>query len=151
MVGRLSHWSNEPQTTLTVLPVSTSYTQPLIVTLSGTNLVFLRYCTSAFTASVNSGNARKSNPRDFNSAVASDLYLSVRLRDHFQKQYPRFFSTKLWASSFLNVSMPHPVCLTSTISSVPSNCSEMMMLLSASCADAPAYAASVQFFCFLSS
>ena len=46
--------------------------------LSGTNLVPLRYCTSSFTASSNFGNGRKSNPRDFNSAVASDLRLSVQ-------------------------------------------------------------------------
>lgn len=52
--------------------------------------------------------------------------------------YPRFSATSLYASSFWNVSIPHPVCFTSTISCVPRSCCEMMMLRRASEAEAPA-------------
>src|SRR5271170_6707745 len=65
-------------TTCLVFPVSHSYTQPLIVTLSGTSFVPFRYLTSSSTAASSSGKGKKSNLDDFSSCAASA---------------PRFFST----------------------------------------------------------
>lgn len=52
--------------------------------------------------------------------------------------YPRVFATRPYAASFVKVSIPQPVCLTSRISTVPRSCSEMTMLRRASTAEAPA-------------
>jgi len=131
--------------TLRVLPVSTSYIHPLTVTLSGTSFVSPRYFTSSFTACSNSAKGRKSSPRALSSAAASGLrvvqisFLVAITRITENPPYPRFFSTKPYASSLSNVNMPQPVCLTRTISCVPRSCSEMTMLRNATCAEAPAY------------
>lgn len=127
------------------MPVSTSYIQPLIGTESGINLLDFKNVMSSLTLLSSSGKAKKSNLRDFSSASASGLVrgLATVSEDNSSledgRAHPRFFATRPYASSFLKVSMPQPVCLTSKISLVPSSCSEMMMLRRASTADAPAY------------
>jgi len=55
------------------------------------------------------------------------------------KTNPRLFFTTSTASLCSNVSIPHPVCLTSTISFVASSCWLMTMERSASAAEPPAY------------
>lgn len=60
-----------------VLPVSTSYTHPLITTESGTSLDCLRNSTSASTALSKSANARKSNSFCLSSSTADCLDAEV--------------------------------------------------------------------------
>ena len=102
-------------------PVSTSYTHPLTVTLSGTALLRCTYATSSLTASSRSGNGRKSKPPSASLPSA-----------------PRFASTTLYASSFRKVNMPQPVCLITNSSVMPRSCSEMTMERRASRTDPPA-------------
>lgn len=74
-------------------------------------------------------------------AINSIQHHAALLSTHKQRKthtHPRFFSTIPTASSCLNVNMPQPVCLMSTISVVPRSCSLMMMERRASRADAPA-------------
>ena len=107
--------------TALTFPVSTSYTHPVMVTLSATALHSRKYLTSSLTASSKSGKGKKSKPPN---ASAPAL--------------PKFASTTLYASWFLKVNMPHPECLTNRTSFVPRSCWEMTMERRASRADAPA-------------
>ena len=118
----MSSWNmDKSYSTALTFPVSTSYTHPLMVTLSGMAWLARNRDTSSLTPCSKFAKGRKSRP--ISSSFAS---------------WPRFCSTILIASSFVKVSMPHPVCLISKISSVLSSCCEMTRDRKASFADPPA-------------
>lgn len=141
--------SSPPHTTLLVFPLSTSYTHPEIATSSGTSFDFFRYSTSSTTALSRSGNARKLGTFSLSSATALSLHhphsqltsspIHCSQPRGRENTNPRLFLTTATASLCSNVNIPHPVCLTSTISLVASSCWLMTMERSASAAEPPAY------------